>query len=167
MYFDAIVSGPTSWTSIGPTFLSNGGISNGGPVFGLGWDITNQHILYVAEDYVSGAEIYSFNLFERRTVDFGSLIPGRYEFGLANGETITMNIGNAFVQAPAAVPLPATLSLLASGLLGASFVARRKKNALSHIPQVSCQLLEKSPDQANGSGVFPCKGRLWSGRYSS
>ncbi|PWR03949.1 hypothetical protein DKT77_04360 [Meridianimarinicoccus roseus] len=63
------------------------------------------------------------------SIDLGTAFNlGSYVYTLANGETITLNIGNSFAQAlptSAEVPLPAGLPLLATGALVLVALRRR------------------------------------------
>lgn len=101
-------SGPTSW-SLGSTTSLGGGTSGGGALIGLSTDGTNL-TFHIDQDYVSGAQILSTNVFATATLANTSLTPGSYVWTLGSGDTVTMNLGVT------PVPLPAGGVLLVTGL---------------------------------------------------
>jgi hypothetical protein len=108
--------------NIGPGTTTKGMVGQGDYV-GMSWTGGGaQTVLWLAQDYVSGAVMSSSATASSSTFASLGITPGSYVWTWGTGATadsFTLNVG--------AVPVPAAAWLFGSGLLGLIGVARRKK----------------------------------------
>jgi hypothetical protein len=108
--------------------LGNTTIGSGAPVMLQDTDNAGSYFV-LSDDYVSGSYVRGSTAWAvQPTQDLEALgyNLGSYLFTLANGETVTLNIGNDYAQALPEVPLPAGLPLLAAGLGGLALLRRKR-----------------------------------------